>query len=93
MPDMTDGEWMHLTVHAPTQVINAVLALLQREHDFRDISPIDWCTMERPQDFAHIDYAPAGPGVNQYKIDWRKGEGRGDVVVDLSSRKDREDPA
>lgn len=68
-----DRGWMSLTLHAPNEVVEGILELL-KSYGFRDISPIDWCTMEREQDFAHVDYAPAFEGVNQYVVDWRKGE-------------------
>lgn len=87
---MSDDDWMSLTVHAPREVINAMLALLEREHDFQDISPIDWCTMERPQDYAHVSYAPAPVGHNQYSIDWRRGEHLGDVVVEIDRGGERD---
>lgn len=84
MPGLTpDDEWMYVSVHAPRQVVNAVLAMLQREHGFQDISPIDWCVLERAQDFSHVTYSPADVPGNQYVIDWRRGEERGDVIVCL----------
>jgi hypothetical protein len=74
-------EWMSIHLQAPAPVIEAVKDLLTREHGFREIHPIDWCVLEREQDYAHADWDPSPPGVNRYKVDWRKGEGRGDVVV------------
>jgi hypothetical protein len=78
--------WMSLTLHAPNAVVEGVLELL-KNYGFRDISPIDWCVMEREQDFAHVDYAPAEVGVNQYAVDWRRGEGRGDVPVQVEGER------
>jgi hypothetical protein len=74
-------EWMFMSLQAPAVVVEAVMQMLKTEHGFRGIVPIDWCVMEREPDYAHLDYAPCEVGANRYVVDWRKGEGRGDVVV------------
>jgi hypothetical protein len=79
--EVTGGEWMHVRVHAPAEVVEAVLSMLQERFGFRSIDPIDWCVLEREQDYAQVDFAPADVAVNPYTIDWRKGEDRGDIVV------------
>lgn len=82
---MADDDWMQLTVQAPAGVITALMAFLEAEHGFAHIpGGIDWCVLEREQDLAHVDFAPCPPiTVNPYVVDWRKGEGRGDVVVPI----------
>jgi hypothetical protein len=87
--DAAGEEWMQLTVVAPPGVVSSLIAFLQAEHDFVELGslpdPVDWCALERPQDLAHADYAPCPPiVVNTYGVDWRKGEGRGDVVVEIT---------
>jgi hypothetical protein len=77
------GDWMSLHVLAPAEVISAVLRLLSGRYGFRDIAPIDWCEMEREQDFAYASYSPADEPGNRYRIDWRKGETRGDIIVEV----------
>ncbi len=82
---MSDDDWMQLTVQAPAGVIGALMAYLEAEHDFAHIPDgIDWCVLEREQDLAHVSYAPCEPiTVNPYVVDWRKGERRGDVRVEI----------
>lgn len=77
--------WLQVTVQAPPEVGRAVLALLQERFGFRDIAPIDWCALERYEDFSHASYAPCEPVTeNPYVVDWRQGEGVGDVVVNIT---------
>lgn len=90
VPTTAGPEWMYLTVHAPREVVDAVLEMLENQHDFRSIHPLDWCAHERPQDFARVDWSPAEPAVNQLAVDWRKSEGRDDVRVALSDPTDRQ---
>jgi hypothetical protein len=89
MSELTEPpeDWMQVTVVAPAGVASALLAFLQVEHDFVDIAPIDWCVLERRQDYARVDYAPCPPTTtNAYVVDWRRGESRGDVVVEIEER-------
>jgi hypothetical protein len=75
---------MQVTVVAPSAVGDAVREFLQREFGFVDIAPIDWCVLERREDFAQVTYAPCEPVTdNAYVVDWREGQGRGDVPVRL----------
>jgi len=86
LPELSTGsEWMHLSVHAPSGVVQAVMAMLRQRYGFRDITGIDWCVLEREQDFAHVDYAPADEATNLYAIDWRAGADRGDVTIRLEN--------
>lgn len=85
-PAGTD-DWMHLSVHGPRELIADILVMLTKRHGFRDIAPIDWCALEREQDYAHVDYAPAEEPANRYVIDWRRGETCGDITFEV------EDPA
>lgn len=67
-----DQQWMQVTVCAPTQVVEAVLRLLREQHGYQDIAPIDWCEMERRQDYSTVTYAPIEPvTTNRYVVDWR----------------------
>ena len=79
-----EPDWMQLTVVAPLEVCHAVREFLELRFGFRDIAPIDWCVLQRREDYAQVDYAPCEPiTTNRYVVDWRKGEGRGDVPVRL----------
>lgn len=65
-------DWMHLSLDAPTEVVEAVLALLEGVHGYRDIGPLDWCVLERRQDLSRVTYAPRSPiTTNRYADDWR----------------------
>jgi hypothetical protein len=77
------SDWEQLTVVAPRQVAAAVLALLESEFGYRHVPDgIDWGVWERRQDFSQVTTAPCEPvTTNAYTVDWRKGEGRGDVPV------------
>jgi len=79
--ELTGDDWMQVIVQAPAEVVDAVLGLLRERFGFRDIAPIDWCVLEREADYAHVDFAPAPPATNMYVIDWRRGEGRGNIIV------------
>jgi hypothetical protein len=77
-------DWVQLNVEAPAEVTTAVLAFLEREFGFRHLpGGLDWCVWEREQDFSHVGMAPCSPAGNRYTVDWRKGEGRGDVTVEI----------
>lgn len=85
-----DDTWMHLSLNAPHEVVRTVLELLQQQHGFVELTEIDWCALERQEDFAHVDYGPAPEAGNQYRIDWRRGETRGDIVVEVQEGADHE---
>lgn len=62
-------DWMNVTVQAPPEVGAAVLDFLKDRFGFLEI---DWCVLERRQDFSRVDYDPMPPRTkSDYTIDWR----------------------
>lgn len=87
MPELND-DWMQVQVQAPPEVGKAVLDFLEQRFGYRHVPDgIDWCVWERPEDFSQATYAPCEPiTTNAYVVDWRKGEGRGDVPVRIEGQ-------
>lgn len=86
-PEESGGtDWMQVRVVAPPEVVAGVLDFLQERFGYQHIpSDIDWCVYEREEDFSQATYGPSEAITkNAYVVDWRKGEGRGDVPVAIS---------
>lgn len=80
-----EPDWMQVTVVAPREVGLAVREFLTREFGFQDIAPIDWCVLERREDYARVDYGPASPiTTNAYAEDWRRGGSVGSLGFDVA---------
>jgi hypothetical protein len=93
VPGVSDdpGDWMQVSVAAPPEVGESVLKFLEREFGYRHVpNGIDWCVWEREEDFSQVTTAPCEPITkNAYVVDWRKGQGRGDVPVIIELPEDR----
>lgn len=93
MSDVTDNplSWEHATIVAPADVVVAVVRFLGEQFGYQHVpNGIDWSVWEREEDFSYIDAAPCEPITsNRYVVDWRKGEGRGDVPVTIELPEDR----
>lgn len=72
--EVESGEdWMQVTLLAPADVGCAVREFLREKFGFVDIAPIDWCVLERRQDFSRVTYAPVAPLTrNLYSANWRE---------------------
>lgn len=84
MSDVSE-DWLQVVIEAPPEVGLAVIQFLEREFGYAHIpGGLDWCVWERREDFSQVNYAPCEPITrNRYVVDWRKGETRGDVVVEI----------
>lgn len=67
MPGESPPDWMHLMLQAPEPVVIAVMEFLEG-HGYREI---DFCVLERPEDYSQVHFGPAEVLTNQYPIDWR----------------------
>ncbi len=70
--DPVTEDWMHVSVTAPPEVGAAVVEFLKTRFGFRDV---DWCVLERREDYSRVDFDPAPPRTradSEYTVDWRK---------------------
>lgn len=62
-------DWMQVSVVAPPEAGDAVLRMLKDRFGYR---AIDWCELERKEDYSTVTFAPVEPVTeNRYTVDWR----------------------
>lgn len=87
-PGAGADHWVQVTMVVPPNVAAAVIEFLGGRFGYRHVpDDIDWCVWERRDDFSQVQVAPCEPATRSaYVVDWRQGEGRGDVPVVLPAK-------